>query len=105
MTEKFPLGRVIITPTAAAWLSADCIARALGRHASGDWGDVCPETAWTNNEAIGRAGKLISLYWKHGPDFRIVTAGDRSTTKVSMCWEWSGQGAAFDVPPEHVPSA
>ena len=89
---KFPLGRVVVTPAAAQWLPAETIARALKRHQAGDWGDISAEcgaeVARENDERIDRGGLLLSSYFKGGPSFRIVTAADRSTTRVSMAWEW-----------------
>jgi hypothetical protein len=89
---KFPLGRVVVTPAAAQWLPADTIARALQRHQAGDWGDISAEcgadVARDNDEGIARGRVLISSYFKRGPSFRIITGADRSTTTVSMPWEW-----------------
>ena len=85
---KFPLGRVIITPAAAACVPAEIIARALTRHQAGDWGDTAgSETALENDEALRRGRPVFSFYFKRGPDFRIVTSGDRSTTTVSSFWD------------------
>ena len=89
--SKFPLGRVVITPSAAEWLPAEVIARALRRHQAGDWGDISAEcgadVARENDEGIARGRLLISSYFKRGASFRIVTSGDRSTTTVSMPWD------------------
>ena len=88
---KFPLGRVIITPSAAQCLPAGVIARALARHQSGDWGDISAdcgaELARENDEGIALGRPLLSSYFKRGPDFQIVTRGDRSTTTVSTLWD------------------
>ena len=89
---KFPLGQVVITPAAAEWLPAATIARALKRHQAGDWGDIgrdCgADVAADNDEGIGLGRLLFSSYFKSGPSFWIVTSADRSTTTVSMAWEW-----------------
>jgi hypothetical protein len=89
---KFPLGRVVITPSAAQCLPAGAIDRALKRHQSGDWGDIGPEcgadVARENDEALARGWPVISSYFKRPPDFTIVTSGDRSTTTVSTLWDF-----------------
>lgn len=85
---KFPLGRVVVTPAAAQWLPAETITRALQRHQAGDWGDLSAEVARQNDEGIAGRWPLISCYFKRSPSFRIVTSADRSTTTVSMPWEW-----------------
>ena len=90
---KFPLGRVVITPAAAEWLPAEVIARALQRHQSGDWGDISaecgPDVARDNDEGIALGRMLMSSFFKGGPSFQIVTAGDRSTTTVSVPRDYS----------------
>jgi hypothetical protein len=42
---KFPLGQVVITATAAGILDTPAVSDGLRRHATGDWGDICPEDA------------------------------------------------------------
>ena len=89
---RFPLGRVVVTPAAAQWLPAETIARALKRHQAGDWGDISAacgaDVARENDERIDDGRLLLSSYFKWWPSFRIVTSADRSTTTVSMPWEW-----------------
>lgn len=82
---KFPLGRVVITPSAALWLPAQRIEQALRRHQAGDWGDVGPdsEIARDNAEALRRGFSVFSFYFRRMPEFRIITSGDRSQTTVS----------------------
>ena len=82
---KFPLGVVVVTPSAATWLSAERIEQALRRHQAGDWGDfgADSEIAWNNAEALRRGWPVFSFYFRRMPEFRIVTSGDRSRTTVS----------------------
>jgi hypothetical protein len=84
---KFPLGRVVITPSAAR-LPAALIERCLARHQAGDWGDVLADVAGDNAEALRNGWAVMSDYFKRGPSFSIVTDGDRSTTTVSTPWDW-----------------
>jgi hypothetical protein len=89
---KFPLGRVVITPSAAQCLPAGVIDRALKRHQAGDWGDIGPdcgaELARENDEGIALGLPLISDYFKAGRHFKIVTSADRATTTVSTLWDF-----------------
>jgi hypothetical protein len=88
---KFPLGRVIITPSAAQCLPAGVIDRALKRHQAGHWGDISAEcgadVARENDEGIALGRPLLSSYFKRPPSFQIVTSGDCSTTTVSTLWD------------------
>ncbi len=85
---KFPLGRVVVTPSVAEWLPAEVIARSLTRHQSGHWGDVSEAFAGEMDEALRRGWAVMSAYFNRGPSFQIVTSGDRSTTRVSMPWDF-----------------
>jgi hypothetical protein len=80
---KFPLGRVIITPSAAAWVPATVIERSLARHQSGDWGDVSEAFAGEMDEALRHGQMVISTYFRSGPSYQIVTYADRLLTRVS----------------------
>ena len=54
---KFPLGQIVITTNADAHLAPATVQEALSRHAAGDWGDVCPDDAELNAEALEIQGK------------------------------------------------
>jgi len=53
-TAKFPLGQIVATPGAIEAMeeSGQTPAFFLRRHASGDWGEVCPEDGELNNQAL-----------------------------------------------------
>jgi hypothetical protein len=63
-TAKFSLGQVLATPGAlqAMKVSSQEAAFFLDRHATGDWGQVCPEDALLNDEALKDGGRIISAY-------------------------------------------
>ena len=55
----------------------------LGRHASGDWGDLDAEDTAANNAALIHGGRLFSAY--NLPDAGrvwVITDADRSATTV-----------------------
>jgi len=85
MKPQFPLGQTVITRNALNTLSEDDVTKALARHVSGDWGDVCPEDANENELSLEKAFRLFSVY--HASDdtkFWIITEADRSVTTILL---------------------
>jgi hypothetical protein len=81
---RFPLGQMAITANASLRLSTEEVLTALRRHAAGDWGDLCPEDAVANDEALRQGGRLLSAYGQGESRFWIITEADRSVTSVLM---------------------
>lgn len=85
MTMKFALGRTLITPQARDTLDPADILSAIGRHASGDWGDLCDEDRQENEFSLPRYLRLLSAYHdRNGTKFWIITEADRSATTVLL---------------------
>lgn len=63
-TAKFSLGRLLATPGALEAMkeSGQEAAFFLDRHSTGDWGEICPEDAQLNHEALKDGARLISAY-------------------------------------------
>lgn len=80
---KFELGMVVTTPGAQdAMLAADTNPLALlSRHATGDWGDLDPDDAQMNDDALTHGDRVLSSY-QLTPDTKvwIITESDRSST-------------------------
>jgi hypothetical protein len=81
---KFPLGMIVITSNAAGRLDAIVVNEALRRHARCDWGDLCPEDAALNEQALTLGGRLLSAYGMGENRFWIITDEDFSATTVLM---------------------
>lgn len=82
---KFPLGQIVITRNAADRLDAVAVTESLRRHASGDWGEVCPEDARENELSVREGFRLLSVYGTgEQPQFWIITEADRSVTTVLL---------------------
>ena len=81
---SFPLGKVVVTANAQAQLSNQAVNVALIRHAAGDWGDVYPDDAVANNDALKNGDRLLSVYGPTNRQFWIITEADRSVTTVLM---------------------
>jgi len=83
MPARFPLGQIVATPGCLEMLAALGLnpTKYLARHASGDWGDVCPEDKQLNDEALVENGRLLSAYdLGQGERLWIITESDRSST-------------------------
>lgn len=78
------LGQLAITANASLRLTTEEVLAAVRRHASGDWGDLCPEDAMANDEALHQDGRLLSAYGQGDHRFWIITEADRSVTTVLL---------------------
>ena len=81
---RFPLGQLAITSNASLRLATEEVLVALRRHASGDWGDLCPEDTMANDEALEHGGRLLSAYGQGEHRFWVITEADRSSTTVLL---------------------
>lgn len=78
---KIKLGRLVTTIGAAGIISSEDMQNALMKHQYGDWGNVPPEDAEANNQAVKEGGRILSSYKNsHGNTFWIITESDRSVT-------------------------
>jgi hypothetical protein len=86
---RFRLGRLVSTPGALEKVSHGEMLRALGRHVTGDWGNVCREDAEANESALHERARLLSAYTtEEGVRFWIITEADRSLTTVLLPEEY-----------------
>ncbi len=85
LETKFPLGRVVATPTVLAEVSESDIKEALDRHSQCDWGDLEDEDCKENDWALIHGERLLSSYRTlAGVKFWIITERDRSATTVLL---------------------
>ncbi len=81
--NRFSLGSVAISGTAAAMLDADEIGLALSRHLVGDWGEVSDIEKLINDCCVEFGGKLKSAYLSAcGSRYLVITDDARETTTV-----------------------
>jgi hypothetical protein len=83
-TPRFPLGRILITDNAAGRLDIIAVNEAMRRHASCDWGDMCPEDAAINEQALALGGRILSAYGMGENRFWVITDEDFATTTILM---------------------
>ena len=84
-TRKFKTGDVSITRNALARIGFDESFKALVRHVSGDWGELCDDDRKANEVALKDGSRLISVYWTEADvKFYIITEADRSYTTVLL---------------------
>lgn len=81
---RFPLGQVVITANASLRLATEEVLTGLRRHASGDWGDLCPEDKLANDDALEQGGRQFSAYGEGQNRFWVITEADRSVTTVLL---------------------
>jgi hypothetical protein len=81
---RFPLGRVLMTANAAGRLDTIPVNEAIRRHACCDWGELCPEDAALNDQALVMGGRLLSAYGFGENRFWIITDEDFATTTILM---------------------
>jgi len=89
--RTFSLGRVVATPGAlqAFAHTEENYLPYLARHVSGDWGEVCPDDAQANDEALADGARVLSAYsLRDGTRLWIVTAADRSSTCILLPEEY-----------------
>jgi len=83
--KRIPLGRRFITPGVRADVPLEELLRAIGRHARGDWGDVCAEDAAAIERALHEGERLVSSYrTAEGIKFWVITEWDRSATTALL---------------------
>jgi hypothetical protein len=81
-TPRFALGHVVATPDVAEHFATNGINALdyLGRHASGDWGEVPPEDAALNELALAQNSRLLSRYTIAGKCVWLITEADHSSS-------------------------
>jgi hypothetical protein len=87
LARLFPLGTVVIRPSAQAALAeaAQSAEALLERHVSGNWGQVRARDRLQNAAALRRGRLLLSAYvLPTGVRVLVVTTGDRHTTTIML---------------------
>jgi hypothetical protein len=98
--SRFSPGRLLITPGALELLSRCQVEplTLLQRHLSGDWGELCPEDAEANEDALRSQLRVISGYVIPPPESAepsltparvwVITEADRSATTILLPEEY-----------------
>lgn len=88
---RFALGNVVTTPGADQLLRKHdhSFVRYIARHLHGDWGDVPPEDAQSNEDALETGARLLSAYTlPDGEKLWLITEADRSATTFLLPSEY-----------------
>lgn len=82
----FELGSVVATPCAIRVCSLSNINPLIliGRHRSGDWGELGEEDLQANRDALAFDGRVFSSYVVGDTKLYVITEWDRSYTTM-MC--------------------
>ena len=86
----FPLGQVVATPGALAYLEAHQVDALdlLARHQHGEWGQLDPEDIQANNDALTNGDRLLSSYPVGEGKIWVITEWDRSATTLLLPSEY-----------------
>ena len=80
---KFAAGTVVCTLGASEIATRSEMLRLLDRHLRGDWGDVDPEDAKANENALKWSERILSSYrTSSGEKLWLITEADRSQTTI-----------------------
>lgn len=87
---RFPLGHLVATPGALELLDRMAVNgfELVQRHQRGDWGDVPPEDAIENENAIVNSCRILSSYQLGDERIWIITEADRSSTTLLLPEEY-----------------
>jgi hypothetical protein len=89
--SSFEPGALLATPGALAALGTHRVSllSLLQRHLRGDWGDVSPDDAHANWQALVHGGRILSSY-PLGPEVRLwlITEADRQATTALLPEEY-----------------
>jgi hypothetical protein len=87
----FPLGQIVTTPAALAALekAGQGPPEFLARHASGDWGDLCPEDRKENQCGLACGFQIFSSYRTDaGDELWVITDDHFSITTILLPEEY-----------------
>jgi hypothetical protein len=86
----FELGAVVGTPAALNTLGWANVAPSelVGRHASGDWGDLCEHDRCENERSLQHGWRVMSSYPVGGGRVWVITEADRSVTTILLPEEY-----------------
>lgn len=84
---SFPLGQTVATPGALEALerNREAARTFLGRHQSGDWGDLDAHDRTENDRAVIQETRILSAYrLTDGTRIWVITEADRSSTCILL---------------------
>lgn len=96
---RFELGQLCYTPGAQSALEQYQVSPLdlITRHVNGDWGEVCPDDAQANEDALRTGARLLSSYALQQPEgsdlsasvkIWVITEADRSVTTLLLPEEY-----------------
>lgn len=95
--KPFELGFVVVSPGAVSAFKEtgqDWWEFLFLSHAVGDWGEVSPERAAANDQAVREGGVISSAYnLKNGQVVHVITGSDRTVTVIRLADEADSLGS------------
>lgn len=84
---RFSLGEVLITPGASwvLWDAGQAPEKFLGRHETGDWGELDEKDRQANERALQEGARRLSAY-RTAKEVKlwVITEADRSVTTLLL---------------------
>lgn len=84
----FSSGSIVGTNLSMFTLTAEQLTIMLDNHFTGDWGVVCEEDAYANEQALINGERILSKYIFNDLDYYVITEWDRSCTTVMLTEEY-----------------
>ena len=94
MPTSFPMGMLVVTRGVNDRIADDSafagfVARSIGRHRVGDWGNLSAGDRAENERSLREGFRLLSSYEQRElPKIWIITEADRSATTILLPAEY-----------------
>ncbi len=85
MERLFDLGQVVATKGAVETINSEDMLAGLGRHVTGDWGELQDDDREANETGLRDGQRILSVYIdRFGTRYWIITEWDRSATTILL---------------------
>lgn len=86
--QLLPLGQIVATSGALEKFGWGIILQHISKHQRGEWGDLCKEDRFANQDAIDNGYRVMSVYKQPQGTLWVITEHDRSVTTALLPSEY-----------------